>query len=77
MCVCLLPHLQLTLKLEYFCLRVQKKKKNEKKKYLPLKKHKMHCSDLSNYETFTRCAELCVNCLLHNINICKIVCIFS
>lgn len=70
----LIPHLQSTLKLEFFCLRVQKEKK--KKKNLPLKKHKMHCSDLSNYKTFTWCAELCVNCLLHNINICKIVCIF-
>lgn len=76
--VCLLPHLQSTLKLEYFCLRVQKRRRilKKEKKNLPLKKHKMHCSDLSNYKTFTWCAELCVNCLLHNINICKIVCIF-
>lgn len=26
---------------------------------------------------FAWCAELCVNGLLHNMNICKIVCIFS
>lgn len=62
-----------------FMYSVQKKgkKRNRKLFHFISTQMGMDSSDMKYKPWLTWWAQLSVNCLLHNLNICKIVCIFS